>query len=258
EAGETRRGDAHYGHGVVVHQEFPPDDVPVGGETRHPIFVAQDDGGMAFVDAIVLLGREHPADGGAHAERLEVVAGYEFGVDSLGLTAEAEGNGGAEAAEHAGERLRLFLEILVHRVRRHARSAIASYVRPGGPDHDELFGLRHGQEAQHQLIDQGEDGGVGADAEGQRGHGDQGEQRAARQAAQGESEIEQKSGHALSVKYAVRGKRFAGNSRTGRGTLWVRLSFFARLEILGQARSISYVTGDIMKRRSWTGIDETL
>src|SRR5450756_2283279 len=91
---------------------------------------------MALVDAIILLGREHASDGGAHAQGLEIVAGYEFRVDALGLAAEAEGNGGAEAAEHAGKRLRLLLEILVHGVGRHARSAIASHVGPGGPDHD--------------------------------------------------------------------------------------------------------------------------
>ena len=51
----------------------------------------------------------------------------------------------------------------------HARSAaITSYVRLGGLDLDELLGLCHGQEAQHQLVDKGEDGCVGADREGQR------------------------------------------------------------------------------------------
>jgi hypothetical protein len=168
---EPLRGHAHNRHRVIVHQEFLTDNLGVRGEARHPIIVAQHDRRMTLVDAIVFLRREHPPDGRAHPQGLEEVAGHEFRVDPLRLPAEAEGNIDAAAAEHAGERLGPLLEILVHRVGRHARSPIASYVRPGGPDHDELFGLRHGQEAEHQLIDQGEDGGVGADAKGERGHG---------------------------------------------------------------------------------------
>jgi hypothetical protein len=126
-----------------------------------------------------------------------------------GLPAEAERDGGAEAAEYAGKCLCLLLEILVHGVGRHTRSPIAAHVRTGGPDHDELFGLRHRKQAQHQLVDQGEDGRVGADAEGKGGHGDQSEERTAPQAAQRKSEVKQKSGHVLPSKYAARPKRFA-------------------------------------------------
>src|SRR5260221_8998595 len=46
------------------------------------------------------------------------------------------------------KRLRLLLEILVHRVRRHVRAPIASHVRTGGPDHHQLRSEEHTSELQ--------------------------------------------------------------------------------------------------------------
>ena len=66
-------------------------------------------------------------------------------------------------------------------------AAIAAHVRPGGRDHYQLLGVADGQQPENELVHQGEDRGIGSDAERQRGDGDQGEKRAAAKVAQGKA-----------------------------------------------------------------------
>ncbi len=77
---------------------------------------------MALVDAVVLLGREDASDGGLHAQRLEVVARRRVRASTRSVCPlKLSETGGVEAAEDVREGLRLLLEVLVHRVGRHAR-----------------------------------------------------------------------------------------------------------------------------------------
>jgi hypothetical protein len=67
-------------------------------------------------------------------------------------------------------------------------------VRAGGPDHHQLLRLHHRQQAQHQLVDERENSGTGADSQRQRGDRHQGKERTATQVTQGKPEVEQESG----------------------------------------------------------------
>src|SRR5258708_12148380 len=53
----------------------------------------------------------------------------------------------------------------------------------------ELVGLRHGEAIEEDAFGEGEDDGVGSDAEGERGHGDCGEAGAAAKHANGVAEV---------------------------------------------------------------------
>ena len=150
---------------------------------------------MALVDAVVLFGGKDAAQGRPHAQGLEVIARDQLSGGAFGLAAESDRGIGLVAAEDRGKSRRALLEILVHGVGGHAHPAVAAHVRTGGPDHHKLLGIAHGQEAQQELVHQGEDGGIGADAQGQRGHRNQGKQRAAGQVAKGEFDIRKKSAH---------------------------------------------------------------
>jgi hypothetical protein len=54
---------------------------------------------------------------------------------------------------------------------------------------DELLGMLDGKIAEQDLVDEGEDGGVGADAEGEREQGDQGEAGALGERAEAEAGV---------------------------------------------------------------------
>ena len=111
--------------------------------------------------------REDAADGGPHAERLEVISGDQFPVDALGLAAEAHGErrrsgrnvgeAGAPAAGNPDTWGR----------RTPARPRLFPMCGPVDEIITNCSGF-HRQQAQEQLVDQRKDGGIGADAQGQR------------------------------------------------------------------------------------------
>jgi hypothetical protein len=68
-------------------------------------------------------------------------------------------------------------------------------VRTGRPDHDELLGIADGEEAEDELIKEGEDGGIGADSQGERGDSDDGEEGRPAEVAEGEADIGENSEH---------------------------------------------------------------
>jgi hypothetical protein len=77
----------------------------------------------------------------------------------------------------------------------HAIAHIVAIVGAALVQHDELLGVLHRQQPQHQLIHQGEDGGVGADpqCQGKNRHG--GEERTPADRAQGKSQVPDEAGH---------------------------------------------------------------
>ncbi len=168
--------------------DLAADDVGVGGETGFPVAVTQDRDGVAALDEIVLRGEDAP-HGRAHTEHGEVIAGDEFTGDELCASFVGQAEGVAEAAEHALEDLVLVAEILVHGVGNRVGAGIAAIVRTAGGEKDELLGIAHRQELKNQLIDQREDGGIGADSQGEREHCDGSEQGRFAQGAKGVAQI---------------------------------------------------------------------
>src|SRR6185436_4685894 len=98
-------------------------------------------------------------------------------------------------ADHFGQRLGALLILLVDGIRVHPRSHVAAVVRALLVEHHQLLGRFHRQLAQQDLIDQREDGGVGADAQREREDGDNREQRAAKQPTDCKSEVVERKGH---------------------------------------------------------------
>jgi len=76
-------------------------------------------------------------------------------------------------------------------------------------EHDKLLRVFHGQSAEHQLIHQGEDSGVGSDAKGEEKDGDGREHRSATHGADSETQIrhnpEQDNLHAWNTDEAASG-----------------------------------------------------
>jgi hypothetical protein len=142
-----------------------------------------------LVNLIVLRRVEDAADGRFHTQHGEVVAGDHLGLEALGLVVDADRRRDESPAQHFGERFGAFLEILIDGIRVHPRSHVAAVVRALLVELHELVRVRDGQLPQQQLIQQGEDRGIGADAECQRQDRHGREQRTAAQPAQRQAKI---------------------------------------------------------------------
>ena len=92
---------------------------------------------------------------------------------------------------HFGERLGLLLQVLIERIRVHPRAHVAAHVRALLVEHDQLVRARDRQLAQQDLIDEREDGGVGADAERERQDRDGREQGTAAESAERQAQVGQ-------------------------------------------------------------------
>ena len=122
---------------------------------------------MAALVKIVRAG-EHAPDRRADAQYPEEVARHQFTRDELRAASERCAHGIAMRAEHAVEDLILVADILVHRIRQLVAAVVSAVVPPAPGQHHQLLGIFHRQTPQDELMDQGEDGGVGADAECKR------------------------------------------------------------------------------------------
>ena len=127
--------------------------------------MAQDDG-LRSVRPI-LVARERPPDEDRHAEQLEEVGGYAAGSQlfrerSAGVVHNPRVEGG-DVAEH----VRLLAEVLKLRRRRPRERAVGH----GRLDHHQAIGIGKRYRPEENGVDDGEDGGVRADAERERGDG---------------------------------------------------------------------------------------
>src|SRR5205823_6258137 len=87
-------------------------------------------------------------------------------------------------------------DVLVHRIGKRVAAVVAAVVAALACEDDNLLRIAHREQAQDQLVDESEDCGVGADAQGQRDHCDTGEDRRAAETAKGELEILEQTAHA--------------------------------------------------------------
>src|SRR5258708_22299669 len=145
---------------------------------------------MAAGNAIVL-GSEYAPHGGDDAESGEVGAGNQFHRHAFRLLAKGKAGGSGEAAEHIGEDFVVLAEIPEHGMGDGVAAPVAAIVATLHGEQDELLGILDGEEAQQDLVEEGENGGVGADAEsqGQDGHG--GKAGSAREHAEGVLQVAQ-------------------------------------------------------------------
>ena len=155
---------------MAVDEHGLANDIARCGEARFPIVVAEDEDGIGVLGGVVLQS-EQPAQGGLESEQLEVVAGDDFGVFVLCLVVPTDADAGAVGGQHPGKDLVLVAQILVHGIGEVVVSIAAKAAgRAGevaGPlEANQLFGPLDGQHAQQHLVEESEDRGIGADAEG--------------------------------------------------------------------------------------------
>ena len=103
--------------------------------------------------------------GGAHTEDREEGAGHQVAADPLGASTGADVHVHAVAAEHAGKHRVVVGEVAIHRIGEdEAIAPPAAGVRAAALQQDQLVRGLDRHDAQQHLVDQGEDGGIGADA----------------------------------------------------------------------------------------------
>ena len=118
--------------------------------------------------AQIVLRREEPPRGAVDSEQWEIVAGDQFSDCNLALRAEAQRKSQAIAGHRAIEDLVLVANILIHAVGERVHAVVAAVVAAAPGEQHDAIGIFHRQQAQNQLIDQREDGGVRADPQRQR------------------------------------------------------------------------------------------
>ena len=130
------------------------------GETRLPQLAADDDDRMSAWSHIVA-GREEPSAIGGKADHFKEVAGDEIAEGAIRAVPGIQAGGESGPGRHAFERLSTVAERGVHRIREDTAVLLPLHV-------DQPIAIGHRQALQECGVDDGEDGGVGADAEGER------------------------------------------------------------------------------------------
>src|ERR1035441_3047650 len=173
---------------VPVHHHVPVEDGWIAGEPVLPVAVAQHHHGVSQ-DGGVVIRRNGAAHRRADAQHGEVGPRYHLARSTLRAAAETHADRRGDTAQDAAERLVPIEEVPVHRVGKGILAAVASEMTAMMVQQDELSGVLHRQQAQHELVDEGEDRGVGANAQSQRQHNHCAEYRGLRQIAKGEADV---------------------------------------------------------------------
>ena len=185
--GEARRGHAHNREDVPVQTDLVTDDVGPAGEARLPQLAADDDDGMPAWRHVVGAREESPAIGG-DAEDVEEVAGDEIAEGAVRAVAGVQAGDESGPGRHAVKRLSAVAERGVHRIREDAGVLLPLHV-------DQPIAVGHRQALQEGGIDDGEDSGVGADAERQGKNRRQRECAILAEQSEGEAQILKQSFH---------------------------------------------------------------
>ena len=128
----------------------------------------------------ILCAREVAADGRRDAERRQIAGADDFAAQPFGFAVAGKAPLTAREERVLREHLLLIAEDFVLGIRPHHLAKDArgcGAIRHEQVDHHQIVRLREGQRLQQQRVDEGEDRGVGADAEGERDDRDQGEDR---------------------------------------------------------------------------------
>jgi hypothetical protein len=197
EAEEPARRDAHDCQRLAVDEQLLADDIGAAGEAPLPEVVTEHDQRVAAWRPIVVRA-EDPAHRGGHPEHAEERAGHQLAVDTLAHAVATDVQLRRGAGEDAVEPRRFVPQVGEHRPRELGAVAhrAAVLLDVAGMELDERLRLPHRQRAQRHLIQQREDGAVGADPERDRDDGDEGKEGRAGEAAGGEAQVGQDGGHA--------------------------------------------------------------
>src|SRR5713226_8130227 len=172
DAVETRLCNANDGHLVIVQQQILADDTGVAGKTSPPEVVTEDYVRMAAGNAI-FIGGEEATEKGPDSENREVRTRHHFELNEFRLAVRGEARGVGKTAKHFGKDFVVIAKIAKHGMGDGIAAPVAAVVVAAHGEKDELLGIFDGKEAQEDLIEEGENGGVCADAErqGEDGYG---------------------------------------------------------------------------------------
>ena len=116
---------------------------------------------------MIIVGCEYASQCGDHAESREVGTGNQFHIDAFRLAAKGKARGSRKAAKHVGKDFVVILKIPEHGMRDGVAAPIAAVVAPPHGEQNKLLRILDGQEPQQNLVEEGENSGVRANAQGQ-------------------------------------------------------------------------------------------
>src|SRR3954469_20338172 len=98
-----------------------------------------------------------PPDGGGEAEGVEVSAADDLGLDALAAIVVSEVDGGWEAGGDAVEHGVVIAQVAEHGVGKAVVAPDVAGLRAGAGEVDEVGGVADGEEAEEDLVGDGED-----------------------------------------------------------------------------------------------------
>ena len=165
-------------------------DACVRPEFLFPQRPAEHDDGVAAGD-LIFVGPERAADCGFDTHQRDQIAAGHHPQREPGCRRRIfrKPDGEIRERREAGEARAAIANVRVVAVRRHQGAGVERLERRSRADRKDLAGTRDRKRTQQQRIGEREDGGVRADADGQREHRDGGEARACRQHAEAVAEV---------------------------------------------------------------------
>ena len=189
---ELLADDAEDGIGLVAERKRGADNFRIAAEFALPESVADDDDVAAV--GRVFLRREGAAENHGRAEEAEVRFGN---VNAMHLLGHFAGEIEARTAEVVGGDILQHAGLLAPVVELGGRSNAKVAIRRCVHHLHHAVGIRIGERLEQHRVHHREDGGVGSDAEGERGNRGDGEGRIADEHAQGVAEVAEEIAHVL-------------------------------------------------------------
>ena len=211
----------------AVEDDTPSNDRRVAGKRAVPELIAEY--GDVIPSRRVLAGDEASAKCRTHAEDAHEVRGDAGSVETYRVAGtgkgELRGTERRDVLEGASLAMKCEIRCLIE-TGRHLEGSRRRSVR----DEKESLRVGEGKGPQQDAVDDGEDGGVGADTEGQREQGDGGEAGCAAQTARGVAQVAAKAREPESAPHVARHLRDVGDvaELAPRGTLGVGPRLAAR------------------------------
>lgn len=172
----------------AVNDNAAADNVAIGSEMIAPEVVAQHN--HVALAGLIFVGRKGAAEQRLDAKQGKEVRGDGCGLDGFGTFRAADGEGSKAVGCHVLKRgvLALPVQIVGGRNRKHGHAGEA-LGRRNVPDLHDAGRVFERQRAKKDGVDDGENGGVGPDAQGEHYDGRDREPRIAAQDAQGKAEF---------------------------------------------------------------------
>ena len=143
----------------------------VGAEAALPVVEAQDHNRVRVGDDVIGCNQD-TSQGWLHPQHVEIVSRDQFGRDEFRLVMPLHTGLGPGGCEQAAEHRVVVAEIAIHGIRErktliNTRTGVTVEAACGLQNH-EAVGVLYRKAAEQGLVEQAEDGGVGADAKCQR------------------------------------------------------------------------------------------